>query len=72
MKYSITASYVQVSEGYIAFINEIPGVNTQGETLEEAKANLREALQLVLAANRELALKEFEGKNVTTEEFESL
>ena len=54
--FMFTAVYVEVPEGgYSAYIEEIPGVNSQGETLEEAKDNLREALQLVLETNRILA-----------------
>ncbi len=46
---SLTAVYVNIPEGgYAAYVEEIPGVNTQGETLEEAKKNLKEALSLVL------------------------
>ncbi len=53
----LTAVYIHVPEGYIAFVEELPGANTQGDTLDEAKANLREAVQLVLATNRELAAR---------------
>jgi len=49
------AVYQEVEEGYIAFVEEIPGANTQGATLDEARENLQEAVELVLAANRELA-----------------
>jgi predicted RNase H-like HicB family nuclease len=51
---SLTAVYMQVPEGYIAFVEELPGANTQGATLEEARENLQEAVSLVLEANREL------------------
>ena len=64
-----TAVYIEVPEGFIAFIEELPGANTQGATLEEAKENLREAVDLVLEANRELAEKELVGKKVTKEPF---
>ena len=50
----LTAVYQQVPEGYIAFVEELPGANTQGDTLDEARTNLREAVALVLEANREL------------------
>lgn len=50
-----TAVFQEVAEGYIAFVEEIPGANTQGRTLAEARANLQEALELVLEANREMA-----------------
>lgn len=51
----LTAIYQKVPEGYIAFVEELPGANTQGETLEETRANLVEATVMVLQANRELA-----------------
>ena len=51
----LTAVYMQVPEGYVGFIEELPGANTQGGTLEETRENLKEAVQLVLEANRELA-----------------
>ena len=61
----LTAVYMQVPEGYIAFIEELPGTNTQGNTIEEARQNLREAVTLVLEANRELAEKSLLGQQVT-------
>ena len=64
-----TAVYMEVPEGFIAFVEELPGANTQGATLEEAKENLKEAVAMVLEANRELAEKSFAGKNVTKEPF---
>ena len=51
----LTAVFEQVNEGYIGFIEELPGANTQGETLEEAREDLQEAVELVLEANRALA-----------------
>ena len=50
-----TAVYQEVPEGYIAFVEEIPGANSQGATLEEARENLQEAVELVLAANRDVS-----------------
>jgi len=64
-----TAVYIEVPEGYIAFVEELPGANTQGATLEEAKENLKEAVAMVLEANRELAEKELLGKKVMKEPF---
>ena len=49
-----TAVFIEVPEGYVAFVEELPGANTQGDTLEEARANLQEAVTMVLEANREL------------------
>jgi predicted RNase H-like HicB family nuclease len=66
----LTAVFIEVPEGYIAFVEELPGANTQGDTLEEARANLREAVELVLEANRELAEQSLTGQNVTREPFE--
>jgi predicted RNase H-like HicB family nuclease len=65
-----TAVYMQVPEGYVAFVEELPGANTQGDTLEEARENLREAVALILEANRELAEKALAGKQVTRERLE--
>jgi predicted RNase H-like HicB family nuclease len=50
----LTAVFMKVAEGYVAFIEELPGANTQGETLDEARENLNEAVALVLEANRAL------------------
>jgi predicted RNase H-like HicB family nuclease len=61
MTAEFTAVFRQVPEGYIAFVEELPGANSQGATLEEARENLREAVQLVLEANRALAEEELEG-----------
>jgi predicted RNase H-like HicB family nuclease len=65
----LTAVFIPVAEGYIAFVEELPGANTQGATLEEARENLHEAVELVLEANRELAEKKLAGQNVTKEPF---
>ncbi len=51
---TLTAVYLKTPEGYVAFVEELPGANTQGETLEEARENLKEAVALVLEANRSL------------------
>lgn len=48
----LTAVFRKVAEGYIGFIEELPGANTQGSTLAEARANLAEAVELVFDANR--------------------
>jgi predicted RNase H-like HicB family nuclease len=66
----LTAVFMQVPEGYIALVEELPGANTQGATLEEARENLHEAVSLVLEANRELAEKSIAGQSVVREPFE--
>ena len=64
-----TAVFEKVAEGYIGFVEELPGANTQGATLEEARANLVEAVELVLEANRALAQELVKGKKVIRENF---
>ena len=68
MDITLTAVYQEVSEGYIAFVEELPGANSQGATLEEARANLEEAVELVMEANRELAKESLRGQRVIREE----
>jgi predicted RNase H-like HicB family nuclease len=65
----LTAVYLEVPEGYIAFVEELPGANTQGATLEEARENLREAVALVMEANRELAERSLQGRVAKREPF---
>jgi predicted RNase H-like HicB family nuclease len=64
-----TAVYMPVPEGFVAFVEELPGANTQGATLEEARANLREAVTMVLEANRELAEQAIQNQTVSKEPF---
>jgi predicted RNase H-like HicB family nuclease len=67
----LTAIYMKVPQGYVAFIEELPGANTQGATLEEARENLREAVELVLEANRAMAEESMaDGTPVIREAFE--
>ena len=67
MNLQCTAVFRKVPEGYIAFIEEFPGANTQGATLEEARMNLREAVALVVEANRILAREDAAGVAVIRE-----
>jgi len=62
MKNTLTAVFEKVPEGYIGYVEELPGANAQGETLEEVKENLKEAIELVLEANRQLMEEEIRGK----------
>ena len=64
---ALTAVYQQVPEGYIAFVEELPGANSQGATLPEARANLREAVELVIQASRELSERELKHAKVIRE-----
>jgi len=67
MQLELTAVFQKVTEGYIGFVEELPGANTQGATLEEARENLREAILLVIEANRALAGQDLEGEPVIRE-----
>jgi len=67
MNIKLTAVFQRVPEGYIGFVEELPGANTQGATLQEARANLREAIDLVLEANRALAEESLKGREVIRE-----
>jgi predicted RNase H-like HicB family nuclease len=65
----LTAVFEKVPEGYIAFVEELPGANTQGATMDEARTNLQEAVELVLEANRVLAEEALGGRSVIREQF---
>jgi predicted RNase H-like HicB family nuclease len=67
MKMEFTAVFRKVPEGYIGFVEELPGANTQGATLEEARRNLAEAARMVLEANRELVREGLKGQKVIRE-----
>ncbi len=62
-----TQVFKKVPEGYIGFVEELPGANTQGTTLDETRANLREAIELVMEANRVLAEEEIGNEEVFRE-----
>ena len=62
-----TAVFRKVPEGYVAFVEEVPGANIQAATLEEARETLREAVALVLEANRFLAEESLKGEKVIRE-----
>lgn len=68
MAKQLTAVYEKHEDWYVAYIAEIPGVNTQGKTIEEARSNLEDAFQIFLEANRELAKRGISGKTDITEE----
>jgi predicted RNase H-like HicB family nuclease len=65
----LTAIFEKVEEGYIGFVEELPGANTQGATLEETRLNLAEAVSLVLEANKCLAEEALQGRQVIREDF---
>jgi len=63
-----TAVFEQAGDWWIGYVEELPGANTQGRTLDEARENLKEAVQLVVEANRELARRETAGRAVLRED----
>jgi predicted RNase H-like HicB family nuclease len=67
MDYQLTAIYHKVREGYVAFVEELPGASSQGATLEEARENLREAIEMVIDANRTISGQELGGAKVIRE-----
>ena len=67
MKVKFTAVFQEVPEGYVGFVEELPGANSQGATLEEVRANLQEAIGLVLEANRSLSEEMIRGRKVIKE-----
>lgn len=69
MENRFTAVFQKEGKWWIGFVEELPGANTQGRTLEEARQNLKEAVALIIEANRQLAERELEGKEVVREEF---
>jgi len=62
MTNTLTAVFEKVPEGYIGYVEELPGANAQGKTLEEVRESLKEAIELVLEANQQLIEEEIRGK----------
>lgn len=62
-----TAVYKKVADGYVAYVEELPGANTQGETLDEARENLKDAVELVMESNRALAREDAGSEEVIRE-----
>ena len=68
MNLRLTKIFQRLPEGgFIAFVEELPGANTQGNTLDEAKSNLEEAIELVLEANRTMSEEMIAGQEVIRE-----
>ena len=64
----LTAVFEKVGNEYIGYIEEIPGVNTQGASIEEVRENLQEALELIMEVRREMAVEDQAGKTIIKEE----
>jgi len=69
MRLQLTAVFEKVPLGYIGYIEELPGANTQGRTLEEARFNLFEAVEMIIEANRNLSEEETHDKVMIKEPF---
>jgi predicted RNase H-like HicB family nuclease len=67
MEYQLTAVYRRVGEAYIGYVEELPGANTQGSSLDETRANLREAVELMIEANRALSEQDLGDAKVIRE-----
>ncbi len=68
MENTFTGIFEKVDDWYIGYVQELPGANVQEKTLEEARASLREAIELILISNRELAEQQLSGKEVIREQ----
>lgn len=64
----VKAVFERDGDWWIGYVEELPGANTQGRTLEEARENLKEAVALVVEANRELVRRETESRDIVREE----
>ena len=67
MERTFNAVYLKVPEGFVGFIEELPGVSTQGADLDEARQNLSDAVETVLEANQALTLIATDGEEVIRE-----
>lgn len=67
MENRFTAVFEQVDDCWVGYVEELPGANTQGASLEEARENLVEAVQLILEANRDIARRDTAGREVIRE-----
>ena len=66
---AFTTVFLKGRHGYTGFVEELPGVNAQGQTLEEARANLRSLAAVVFDEERKLSTEMLQGKDVVREQF---
>ena len=64
---SFTAVYLKAKHGYVGFIEELPGVNSHGQTIEEARANLRSLATVIFNLERAQSKELLAGKDVVRE-----
>ena len=67
MENQFTGVFEKVGKWWIGYVEELPGANTQGKTMDEVRENLKEAVRLILETNRDLARREAEGHDVVRE-----
>jgi predicted RNase H-like HicB family nuclease len=66
---AFTAVYLRAQHGYIGFVEELPGVNSQGRTIDEARANLQRLAEIVFDEERARAEELIAGREVIREQF---
>ncbi len=66
---SFTAVYLKSPYGYVGFVEELPSINSSGQTIDETRANLRRAAQMIFDLERTQARELLEGKEVVREGF---
>ena len=66
---AFTAVFLKGKHGYTGFVEELPGVNAQGHTLDKARANLRSLAAVVFDEEKKLSTEMLQGKEVVREQF---
>jgi predicted RNase H-like HicB family nuclease len=66
---AFTAVYLKAKHGYVGFVEELPGVNSHGQTIDEARANLKRLAEVVFDEERARSEELLEGKDVVREQF---
>ncbi len=66
---AFTAVYLRAPHGYIGFVEELPGLNSHGRTIDEARANLQRLAAIVFDEERAHAEELISGKEVVREAF---
>jgi len=69
---AFTAVFLKGKHGYTGFVEELPGVNSQGQTIEEARQNLQRLAAVVFNEERAQSEELLEGKEVVRERFRVL
>jgi predicted RNase H-like HicB family nuclease len=63
-----TAVFERDGDWWVGSVEELPGANTQGATLDEARTNLVDAVRMTIEANREVSRMLASGREVIREE----